>query len=78
MYSAVTPISSTLQLSMVKRPPEMSAYEFAVVASLRAAQLMRGCIPLVSTTQKAIMTAQLEVAQGLVARVPLEPEPSEI
>lgn len=56
----------------------MSAYEFAVVASLRAAQLMGGCIPLVSTTQKAIMTAQLEVAQGLVARVPLEPEPSEI
>ena len=56
----------------------MSAYEFAVVASLRATQLMRGCIPLVSTTQKAIMTAQLEVAQGLVARVPAEPEQSEI
>ena len=63
---------------MVKRPPEISAYEFAVVASLRVTQLMRGCIPLVSTTQKAIMTAQLEVAQGLVARVPAEPDASEI
>ena len=56
----------------------MSAYEFAVVASLRTAQLMRGCIPLVSTTQKAIMTAQLEVAQGLVAKLPEEPEASEV
>ena len=59
---------------MVIRPPAMSAYEFAVVSSLRAKQLMRGCIPLVSTTQKTIMTAQLEVAAGLVAKVPDEPE----
>ncbi len=52
----------------------MNAYEFAVVSSLRAKQLMSGSIPRVSTTQKTIMTAQLEVAAGLVAKAPDEPE----
>ena len=46
----------------------MNAFEFAVISSLRAAQLMRGCIPRVTTTQKMIMTAQLEVAAGKVVR----------
>jgi len=58
---------------MVKRPPAISAYEFAVVSGLRAKQLMRGCVPLVGTSQKMIMTAQLEVAAGLVAKVPDTP-----
>ena len=47
----------------------MSAYEFAVVSSLRANQLMRGCTPRVTSIQKTIMTAQLEVAAGLVAKM---------
>lgn len=55
---------------MIRRPPALSAYEFAVVAGLRAKQLMNGCIPRVDTTQKVIMTAQLEVAAGLVAKLP--------
>jgi DNA-directed RNA polymerase subunit K/omega len=63
---------------MVKRPSAMSAYEFAVVSGLRAKQLMRGCIPMVGTSQKMIMTAQLEVAAGLVAKVPDPPAPTEI
>ncbi len=54
---------------MVKRPVEMNGFEFAVVSSLRAAQLMRGCAPRVTSTQKTIMTAQLEVAAGKVARL---------
>jgi DNA-directed RNA polymerase subunit K/omega len=54
---------------MVKRPVEINAFEFAVLSSLRAAQLMRGCTPRVTTTQKTIMTAQLEVAAGKVARL---------
>ena len=53
----------------------MNAYEFAVVSSLRAAQLIRGCTPRVGGTQKTIMTAQLEVAAGLVAKlVPVTPD----
>jgi DNA-directed RNA polymerase subunit K/omega len=47
----------------------MNGFEFAVVSSLRAAQLMRGCTPRVTTIQKTIMTAQLEVAAGKVARL---------
>lgn len=45
----------------------MNAFEFVVVSSLRAAQLMRGCIPLVESTHKTTMTAQLEVATGKIA-----------
>lgn len=54
----------------------MNGFEFSVVSSLRAAQLMRGCTPRVTTTQKLIMTAQLEVAAGKVAR--LVPDPPAI
>jgi hypothetical protein len=48
----------------------MNAFEFAVVSSLRAAQLMRGCTPRVTSIHKTIMTAQLEVAAGKVVRLP--------
>ena len=59
---------------MIKRPVGSNPFEFAVVSGLRAAQLMRGCIPRIDRgTDKVITTAQMEVAQGLVARVPLEP-----
>jgi DNA-directed RNA polymerase subunit K/omega len=59
---------------MVQRPEALNAFEFVVVSSLRAAQLMRGCTPRVTSTQKTIMTAQLEVAAGKVARlVPSSP-----
>ena len=59
---------------MIKRPVGSNPFEFAVVSGLRAAQLMRGCIPRVDRgTEKVITTAQMEVAAGLVARVPIEP-----
>jgi hypothetical protein len=56
----------------VIRPPDgMSAYMFAVVASLRAAQLMRGCLPRVAPgSHRATVVAQLEVAQGYSNAVP--------
>jgi hypothetical protein len=54
---------------MVQRPTSIDAFEFAVVSSLRAEQLMRGCTPHVTGTHKAIVTAQLEVAAGKVARL---------
>jgi DNA-directed RNA polymerase subunit K/omega len=53
---------------MVKRPAHMNPFEFAVVSSLRAAQLMRGCTPRIGGTQKVIVTAQLEVAAGKVGQ----------
>ena len=60
---------------MVKRPEEINKFEFAVISSLRAVQLMRGCVPRVPIAQKMIMTAQLEVAAGKVVRLPAEPDP---
>jgi DNA-directed RNA polymerase subunit K/omega len=46
----------------------MSAFEFVVLSSLRAAQLTRGCTPRVDGAHKIIMTAQIEVAAGKVGR----------
>ena len=51
-------------------PAEMSAFEFVVLSSLRAAQLTRGCIPRVDGgTHKIITTAQMEVAARKVRSV---------
>jgi DNA-directed RNA polymerase subunit K/omega len=46
----------------------MNAFEFAVVAGLRAGQLQRGCTPRVERCEKRAVTAQQEVAQGKVER----------
>jgi hypothetical protein len=55
---------------MVTRPAGTSALEFAVVSSLRAAQLMRGCTPRIESTHKLITTAQMEVAAGKIVPLP--------
>jgi DNA-directed RNA polymerase subunit K/omega len=49
-----------------------NAFEFVVVASLRAAQLMRGCTPRVDGTGKAVTIAQREVAAGKVTRASVD------
>jgi DNA-directed RNA polymerase subunit K/omega len=54
----------------------MNAFEFVVLSSLRAKQLMLGCTPRVTTSQKMIMTAQLEVASGKIGMLaPAPPVP---
>lgn len=53
---------------MIKRPAGMSAFEFSVVAALRAAQLARGCVPRVVRYGKVTVTAQHEVAEGKIVR----------
>jgi DNA-directed RNA polymerase subunit K/omega len=53
---------------MVERPAEWNAYEYVVVASLRAHQLMGGCVQRVTGTHKATTIAQMEVSAGKVAR----------
>jgi len=52
----------------VVRPPLSNAYEF-VVASLRAHQLIGGCVPRVAGEHKLTVKAQMEVAAGRVARL---------
>jgi len=54
----------------------MNAFEFAVVAGLRAAQLQRGCTPRVDRSEKHAITAQQEVAQRKVQREGAEATPS--
>jgi DNA-directed RNA polymerase subunit K/omega len=51
---------------VVHRPSRFGAFEFVVLANLRAAQLMRGCIPRVIPGHKHTITAQTEVAEGKV------------
>ena len=51
---------------MIQRPPGVGAFQFVVLATLRAAQLMRGCRPRVDGVHKATIIAQFEVAAGLV------------
>ena len=61
---------------MVQRPIEQNAFEFVVLASLRARQLVRGCTPRVEGASKITITAQMEVAEGKVTREgPLGPPP---
>jgi DNA-directed RNA polymerase subunit K/omega len=53
---------------MISRPRHLNAYEFAVVAALRAQQLMAGCTPRLCGEHSATTMAQMEVAEGCVAR----------
>ena len=53
---------------MIHRPAGVSAFEFVILSGLRAAQLMRGCTPRVEGGHKVMMTAQIEVASGKIAR----------
>ena len=56
--------------SVVQRPTLWNAFEFAVVAGLRAAQLTRGCTPRVPCAEKVAVTALMEVAAGKIVRDP--------
>lgn len=61
---------------MIHRNADSNGFEFVRVASLRAAQLMRGCQPRVTPSHKSILTAQLEVSAGKVTaefRLPAGP-----
>ncbi len=50
-----------------------NAFEFASVASARARQLQKGCVPKMDGSAKIARRAQQEVANGLVKQV----EPSD-
>ena len=56
------------RVTMVKRPDGMSAFEFAVLCGLRAAQLQRGCTPRVPPSAKVAVTAQHELAERKIIR----------
>jgi DNA-directed RNA polymerase subunit K/omega len=53
---------------VVQRPTGLSAFEFAVLAGLRAGQLARGCTPRVNGSSKVAVIAQREIAERQVMR----------
>jgi DNA-directed RNA polymerase subunit K/omega len=62
---------SERQIDVVQRPAQLNAFEFAILAGLRAAQLARGCTPRVEGSKKLAVIAQREIAEHKVVRVPL-------
>jgi len=50
----------------MQRPAGIGAFEFVILSSLRAAQLIRGCTPRIDGVHKKTVIAQLEVSQGKV------------
>jgi DNA-directed RNA polymerase subunit K/omega len=66
--SGATRTTAALGAEMTIRPPHVNAYEFVVVSALRAQQLLARCTPRLPGTHSATTMAQMEVADGLVAR----------
>jgi DNA-directed RNA polymerase subunit K/omega len=58
---------------MVNRPQEMNSFEFIAIATLRTAQLIRGCVPRVPSGHKFTTTAQLEIIAGQILKLPQPP-----
>jgi DNA-directed RNA polymerase subunit K/omega len=52
-----------------------SRFEFVSIASARAHQLLRGCLPKTDGSAQPARRAQQEVAQGLVTRVDTQEAP---
>jgi DNA-directed RNA polymerase subunit K/omega len=66
-------------ISATQIPRTTGKFEFVVLATLRAAQLMRGCIPKIATNgHKHTVIALLEVAGGAIAEVPKAEGPAEV
>jgi DNA-directed RNA polymerase subunit K/omega len=53
---------------MVNRPVTYNSYEFVVVASLRAKQLLAGCVSHATGEHTPAVKAQREVADGHIVR----------
>jgi DNA-directed RNA polymerase subunit K/omega len=60
---------------VIPRRDELGAFKFAVLAGLRAKQLMRGCTPTVDGgVHKLTVVAQLEVGGGTIGEMSEEAE----
>ena len=57
---------------MVDRTNVPNAFEFVVVAGARAKQLMRGCTPRTTGSDKITKLAQKEVREGKVEKVEVQ------
>ena len=62
-------VPAVRRIPLTRRPAAIGAFEFVVLSALRAAQLMRGCIPKVQGAHKLTTTAQWEVASGKIVNI---------
>ena len=67
-HSLHNPLPPASRLSRMQPPTGMGHFEFATLAALRAAQLIRGCVPTIESEQhKSTIIAQYEVATGRIS-----------
>jgi len=57
---------------VVDRNKVPNAFEFVIVAGARARQLLRGCTPRTSGSEKLVRLAQKEVREGKVEKIELK------
>ena len=56
---------------MAERNETPGRFEFVVVAGARAHQLLQGCTPRSSGSEKLVKLAQKEVREGKVEKIPI-------
>ena len=54
---------------MIDRTKVPNAFEFVILAGARARQLLKGCTPRTSGSEKLVRLAQKEVREGKVEKV---------
>ena len=59
---------------MIDRTNVPNAFEFVVLAGARAKQLLRGCSPRTTGSEKLVRLAQKEVSEGKVEKVLTTPQ----
>jgi DNA-directed RNA polymerase omega subunit len=57
-------------MSTTRQPS--NKFEFVIVAGARARQLLAGCTPKTTGSDKPVRLAQQEVAEGKVEKIPAE------
>jgi DNA-directed RNA polymerase subunit K/omega len=57
---------------VIDRTKVPNAFEFVTVAGARARQLLRGCTPKTSGSDKLVRLAQKEVREGKVEKIELD------
>jgi DNA-directed RNA polymerase subunit K/omega len=59
---------------VIDRTNVPNAFEFVVLAGARAKQLLKGCTPRTTGSEKLVRLAQKEVREGKVEKVPAIPQ----
>jgi DNA-directed RNA polymerase subunit K/omega len=57
---------------VVDRTDLPNAFEFVIIAGARARQLLRGCTPRTTGSEKLVRLAQKEVREGKIQKVPID------